>query len=118
MARCGRCEAPLCRAHTPAVGRRCRTCECDYRDDATVRNRMKAAIGLPPALLATVAVFGLLLPLAGAGMMGTLLIATSAALAGTGTAAGIFRAIDRTARAQFLREHGRALPMARLLPHR
>ena len=93
-------------------------CERDYQDEAATRARLKAVIGLPPAAVATVAVFGLLMPLAAAGIIGTVLIATGAAVAGTGTAAGIFRAVDRSARAQFLREHGRALPTARLLPHR
>lgn len=116
--RCGRCALPLCGKHAPAPGRRCRSCERDYQDDATLRNRLKAVLGLPPAALATVAVFSLLLPLTGAGLIGTLAIATSAALSGSGTAAAVFRAVDRTARAQFLREHGRALPTARLLPHR
>jgi hypothetical protein len=116
--RCGRCELPLCRKHAPSPGRRCRRCERDYQDEATLRNRMKAALGLPPAALATIGVFGLLLPLSGAGLLGTVAIALGAAMSGTGTAAAVFRAIDRASRAQFLREHGCPLPTARLLPHR
>jgi len=116
VTRCGRCQASLCRRHAPAAGRRCRACERDYQDEAPMRMRIKAALGLPPAALATVAMMALLLPVSGAGWLGTVMVAGSAAVAGTSTAAGLFRAIDRAARAQFLREHGRALPTARLLP--
>lgn len=79
-----------------------------------MRNRVKAALGLPPAAAATAAVFALLFPF-GVGLAGAVAIAACAALAGSGTAAVVFRAVDRSARAQFLREHGLPLPVARVV---
>lgn len=114
MTRCGRCELPLCVAHAPAVSHRCRTCEREYLDEGIVRNRVKAVLGLPPAAGATAAVFALLLPF-GAGLAGAVVVAACAALAGSGTAAVVFRAVDRSARAQFLKEHGLPLPVARVV---
>ena len=52
----------MCARHVPSPGRRCRSCERDYQDEAIARNRLKAALGLPPAALATAAVFSVLLP--------------------------------------------------------
>lgn len=79
-----------------------------------MRNRMKALLGLPPAALATAAVFAILFPV-GAGLAGAIAVAAAAALAGSSTAAVVFRAVDRSARAQFLREHGLPLPVARVV---
>ena len=79
---------------------------------------MKAVLGLPPAAVATAAVFAVLFPF-GAGLIGAVAVAACSSLAGTLTASMVFRAVDRNARAQFLREHGLPLPMAkvvRLLP--
>lgn len=78
------------------------------------RNRMKAVLGLPPAAAATAAVFAILFPF-GAGLAGAIAVAACAALAGSGTAHLVFRAVERTARAQFLREHGLPLPAARVV---
>lgn len=114
VTQCARCEAPLCRRHQPKSGKRCRTCERDYQDEALTRNRMKAVLGLPPAALATAAVFAILFPLA-TGLTGAIAVAASAALAGSSTASVVFRAVDRSARAQFLREHGLPLPVARVV---
>lgn len=75
---------------------------------------MKAVLGLPPAALATAAVFALLFPFA-SGLAGAIAVAASAAIAGSSTAATVFRAVDRSARAQFLREHGLPLPAARVV---
>ncbi len=114
VTRCARCDAPLCKRHQPRSGRRCRTCERDYQDESLTRNRMKAVLGLPPAALATASVFAILFPLA-SGLAGAIAVAASAAIAGSSTAAGVFRAVDRSARAQFLREHGLPLPAARVV---
>lgn len=114
VTQCARCDAPLCHQHQPKSGKRCRTCERDYQDEALTRNRMKAVLGLPPAALATAAVFATLFPLAG-GLAGAIAVAASAALAGSSTASVVFRAVDRSARAQFLREHGLPLPVARVV---
>jgi hypothetical protein len=114
ISQCARCDAPLCRKHQPKSGKRCRTCERDYLDDALMRNRMKALLGLPPAALATAAVFAILFPL-GPGFVGAVAVAAAAALAGSSTAAVVFRAVDRSARAQFLREHGLPLPPMRVV---
>lgn len=78
------------------------------------RNRMKAVLGLPPAAASTAAVFAILFPF-GAGLAGAIAVAACAALAGSGTAAMVFRAVERSARAQFLREHGLPLPAARVV---
>ena len=75
---------------------------------------MKAVLGLPPAAMSTAMVFALLFPF-GAGLAGAVVVAACAALAGSGTAAMVFRAVDRTARTQFLREHGLPLPEARVV---
>jgi hypothetical protein len=96
------------------MSRRCRSCERDYLDEGVARNRMKAVFGLPPAAAATAAVLAILFPL-GAGLIGSFAIAACAALAGSGTAALVFRAVERAARAQFLREHGLPLPEARVV---
>ena len=114
ITQCARCDAPLCGRHQPHSGKRCRICERDYLDDALTRNRMKALLGLPPAALATAAVFAILFPVV-TGLAGAIAVAASAALAGSGTAAVVFRAVDRSARAQFLREHGLPLPIARVV---
>jgi len=114
VTQCSRCDAPLCRRHHPKSGKRCRTCERDYQDDALTRNRMKAVLGLPPAALATATVFAILFPLA-SGLAGAIAVAAAAALAGSSTASMLFRAVDRSARAQFLREHGLPLPAARVI---
>ncbi len=114
VSRCGRCDAALCRRHQPRAGGRCRACERDYHDDALARNRMKAVLGLPPAAVTTAAVLAIMLPFA-AGFGAAVAIAASAAIAGSGIAGLLFRAVDRAARAQFLREHGRPLPTARVV---
>jgi len=114
VTRCGRCEAPLCRTHRPGPRQRCRACERDYLDDGVGRNRVKAVVGLPSAAAATAGMFALLFPL-GAGLAGAVVIAACAALAGSSTAALVFRAVERSARAQFLREHGLPLPSARVI---
>lgn len=114
LTQCARCDAPLCGKHQPRSGKRCRTCERDYQDEALTRNRIKAVLGLPPAALATAAVFAILFPIA-TGLAGAIAVAASAALAGSSTARVVFRAVDRSARAQFLREHGLPLPVARVV---
>lgn len=114
VARCGRCDAPLCRRHRPRAQARCRVCERDYRDEAPVRNQVKALLGLPPGAIATTLVFTALVPFAGS-VTTAIAVAACAAIAGTGTTAALFRAVDRAARAQFLREHGRPLPEARVV---
>jgi hypothetical protein len=114
ITQCARCDAPLCHRHQPRSGKRCRICERDYLEEALTRNRIKAVLGLPPAALATAAVFAILFPL-GSGLAGAIAVAAAAALAGSSTAAVVFRAVDRSARAQFLREHGLPLPVARVV---
>lgn len=114
IARCGRCDAAVCGRHAPGASQRCRACERDYQEEGITRNRMKAVLGLPPAAMSTAMVFALLFPF-GAGLAGAVVVAACAALAGSGTAALVFRAVDRTARAQFLREHGLPLPVARVV---
>lgn len=70
----------------------------------------------PPAfVLASGATFAALLPvlLALPFVAATVVVATVSVTAGFGAANATFRAIERVARAQFLREHARSLPEAR-----
>lgn len=113
--KCTRCDATLCARHTPRAGRRCHRCERDYDERSPGRNRLKAMLAVPAATLSTVLALGLLLPITGPGLIGSIIVAAGAAMAGTGTGGAIVVGLERTARAQFLREHGRELPEARVV---
>lgn len=71
----------------------------------------------PTFVLAGGLTFGMLLPLLFAlpFAAGVTLIAAAATGAGFSAAVGACRLVDRAARAQFLREHARALPRATVL---
>lgn len=68
----------------------------------------------PTFVLAGGIAFGLLLPILFAlpFAIGATLVAAAATGVGFSAAAGACRLVDRAARAQFLREHARALPRA------
>lgn len=121
-ATCRRCQTKVCERHRPASGRRCRRCEHDYADSAPIRNRLKALLAGPAAIVAAALGLGLLLPITGPGLLGSIVVSAGAALAASAIGGAIIVGVERTARAQFLREHGRELPEARvvrhLLPHR
>jgi hypothetical protein len=105
----------LCDRHRPRSGRRCHRCERDYADRAANRNRLKFVLGLPVATLAAGLGLGLLLPITGPGLIGSIIVACGAATAATGAGGAVVVGLERTARAQFLREHGRELPQARVV---
>lgn len=115
VATCGRCDVALCQRHRPRPGRRCHRCERDYAERATGRNRLKFLLAVPSATIATALGLGLLLPITGPGLVGSIVVAAGAAIAATGTGAAFIVGVERMARAQFLREHGRELPEARVV---
>jgi hypothetical protein len=112
---CARCEVALCGRHRPRRGRRCHRCEREYADGAAGRNRLKFVLAVPVAALATALTFGLLLPVTGPGLIGSIVVACGAASAATGAGGAIVVGLERSARAQFLREHGSGLPAARVV---
>ena len=114
-ASCGRCDAGLCARHRPRPGRRCHRCERDYAERSPARNRLKALLGAPAATLAAALGLGLLLPITGPGLIGSIVVACGAAAAATAAGGAVVVGLERTARAQFLREHGRELPEARVV---
>lgn len=117
VATCRRCDAKVCERHRPSVGRRCRRCEHDYADRAPTRNRLKALLAVPAATVAAALGLGLLLPITGPGLLGSIVVAAGAAVAASTIGGAIVIGVERTARAQFLREHGRELPEARVVRH-
>ncbi|HVV82119.1 MAG TPA: hypothetical protein VHE35_03540 [Kofleriaceae bacterium] len=115
VAQCARCETTLCARHRPRLGRRCHRCERDYADGASGRNWLKFLLAVPTATFAAAVGLALLLPITGPGLVGSIVVAWGAATAATGAGGAVVIGIERTARAQFLREHGRALPEARVV---
>ena len=115
VATCGRCDARLCPRHRPRTGRRCHRCERDYAERGPTRNRLKALCAVPSASVGAALAFGLLLPITGPGLLGSIVVALGAAIAATGAGGVIVVGLERSARAQFLREHGRELPEARVV---
>lgn len=113
---CGRCTRTRCAAHQLAPGERCPGCELDWQDEAPTRRNAKLLLAPPVAVLAGGVVFGLLLPVTIGGMLGATLMAALISGTAVTAGAGACRIVERTARAQFLREHAGALPSARLLP--
>jgi hypothetical protein len=71
----------------------------------------------PVFVLAGGLTFGILLPVLFAlpFTLGATIVAAVATLVGFAAAGGTVRLVDRTARAQFLREHALALPEARVI---
>ena len=115
VATCAHCDARLCARHRPRAGRRCHRCERDYAERGPARNRLKALCAVPSASIAAALGFGLLLPITGPGLLGSIVVALGAAIAATGAGGAIVVGLERSARAQFLREHGRELPAARVV---
>ncbi|MCB9564847.1 MAG: hypothetical protein H6709_18865 [Kofleriaceae bacterium] len=117
VARCGRCNAPVCRRHQPRLGQRCGGCEADWADDLPVRRMLQRLFAPPAFVLAGGASFLFMMPvlIALPFSIGAPLVATLAALVGFGASVGTYRLVERAARAQFLREHARALPVARVV---
>lgn len=112
--RCGRCTTTRCARHALRSGERCDGCERDWDDEAPTRRQAKVLFAPPAAIVAGGVLFGLLLPVS-VGMLGATLLAALAAGTAVGAGAGMCRAVDRSARAMFLRERAGGLPTARLL---
>lgn len=116
-ARCARCNAALCAAHRPAAGERCAACELEWQDEAPTRRSLQRLF-VPSAcvlaggttLLALLPVL-VALPFAIAGPVVAALATTTGLSSGVAT----YRLVERAARAQFLREHARGLPVARVV---
>ncbi len=116
-ARCGRCEAPLCATHRPPRGRRCRTCERDWADEAPTRRTLQRLFAPSACVLSGGLTFLFLMPvlIALPFSLGAPLVAALASSVGLSGAVATYRLVERAARAQFLREHARALPVARVV---
>lgn len=117
VATCPRCEVRVCARHRPTAGRRCRRCEHDYAERGALRARLKAVLAGPAALVAGALSLGLLLPVTGPGLVGSIIVSGGAAFAAGAIGGALVVGVERAARAQFLREHGRDLPEARVVRH-
>jgi hypothetical protein len=113
---CRRCTTTRCAKHALARSERCPRCERDWREEAPTRRAAKMIFAPPIAILSGGVLFGLLLPISLGGMVGVAFMATFALATALGAGAGACRAVDRGARAMFLRERSCGLPPARLLP--
>jgi hypothetical protein len=120
VSRCGRCGRGVCRPHMPSRGRRCGACEEEWQDDGGTRRALQHMFAPPAFVLAGGLCFGLLLPVLFAlpFTIGATLIAAVATTVGFGAAVGTCRLVESSARAQFLREHARSLPEARIVRYR
>src|SRR5262245_49521797 len=114
--RCGRCTATRCARHALGPGERCERCELDWAAEAPTRRAAKVIFAPPAAILTGGILFGLLLPVSLGGAVGAAIMAAIACGTAVATGAGACRAVDRSARAMFLRERSGGLPPARLLP--
>jgi hypothetical protein len=120
VTRCGRCSVGLCNLHVPGRGHRCVRCEAEWSDDGRARRALQHMFAPPAFVLAAGITFGLLLPVLFAlpFTVGATLVAAIATSVGFGAAVGTCRLVESTARAQFLREHARTLPEARVIRYR
>jgi hypothetical protein len=113
--RCRRCGAPTCDEHAPVGGKRCAACEAEWQDGARSRRAVKQMFAPAAFVLGGGAVFGALLPLVAIlpPLTGAVVVAALSTAIGILAAAGTHNLVDAAARAQFLRDHSRALPEAR-----
>lgn len=114
--RCRRCASTCCAEHALPVGERCDGCERDWQEEATTRRHAKVLFAPPAAILTGGLLFALLMPITFGGVLGLTIMAAVACGTGVGAGAGMCKAVDRSARALFLRERGTGVPTARLLP--
>lgn len=108
--RCGRCATTQCKAHALGVGERCAGCERDWEEEAPTRRQAKVIFAPPAAILAGGILFGLLLPVSVGGVIGATIMCALACGTAVGAGAGMCKAVDRSARALFLRERGPRSP--------
>ena len=113
--RCRRCGAPVCSEHAPDAGRRCPACETEWQDAARSRRAIKHMFAPAAFVLGGGAVFGALLPLVAVlpPLTGAVVVAALSTAVGILASTGTNNLVDAAARAQFLRDHARALPEAR-----
>ena len=114
---CGRCGAAVCIEHLPARGLRCDACEAEWIDGGPTRRAVKHMFAPAAFILGGGAAFGALLPVVAIlpAFLGALVVAAVATTVGVVAAAGTTGMVDGVARAQFLREHARTLPEARVI---
>jgi hypothetical protein len=119
-AHCARCGAALCLTHVPARGARCRACEEEWNDGVATRRAVKHMFAPAAFVLAGGAAFGALLPIVAIlpAFVGAVVVAVASTTVGVVAAAGTTGLVDGVARSQFLREHSRGLPEARVVHHR
>jgi hypothetical protein len=124
-AHCARCGAGVCIEHVPARGLRCRGCEAEWQDAGQARRAVKQMFAPASFILAGGAAFGALLPVVAIlpAFLGAVVVAAVSTTVGVVAAAGTTGLVDGVARTQFLREHSRGLPVARVIqrllpPHR
>ena len=96
---------------------RCPSCELEWDESRVVRRAAQRIFVPPISVLCGGVTFGILLPLMAIlpGIAGALVVAIAATAMGTTSALGTHHLIQGAARAQFLREKSRQLPVARLL---
>ncbi len=116
-AQCARCGAAVCLDHVPARGLRCRACEEEWTEGGATRRAVKHMFAPAAFVLAGGAAFGALLPVVAIlpAFLGAMVVAAVSTTVGVVAAAGTTGLVDGVARAQFLREHARGLPEARVL---
>jgi hypothetical protein len=117
VSRCARCSTGLCGAHIPVRGRRCKRCEEEWVGEKRTRRALQHMFAPPVFILAGGLTFGILLPVLFAlpFTIGATVVAGVATAVGYAAASGTCRLVDSAARAQFLREHQLALPVARVV---
>jgi hypothetical protein len=101
----------------PARGIRCAACEEEWTDGNTARRAVKHMFAPASFVLAGGAAFGALLPVVAIlpAVLGAMVVAALSTTVGIVAAAGTTGLVDGVARTQFLREHARGLPEARVL---
>jgi hypothetical protein len=116
-AHCARCGACVCREHIPQRGSRCTSCEEEWTDGSGTRRAVKQMFAPASFVLAGGAAFGALLPVVAIlpAFLGAIVVAAVSTTVGVVAAAGTTGLVDGVARAQFLREHARGLPEARVV---
>ncbi|HTJ45765.1 MAG TPA: hypothetical protein VL463_26865 [Kofleriaceae bacterium] len=117
VAHCARCGASVCLEHIPTRGLRCRSCEAEWTEGVSTRRAVKQMFAPASFVLAGGAAFGALLPIVAIlpAFIGALVVAAVSTTVGVMAAAGMTGLVDGVARAQFLREHARGLPEARVV---
>ena len=116
-AHCARCGAALCLEHVPPRGARCRACEEEWSEGVATRRAVKHMFAPASFVLAGGAAFGALLPVVAIlpAFIGAMVVALVSTTVGVVAAAGTTGLVDGVARSQFLREHARGLPEARVV---